>query len=258
MIYIGTSGYSYKDWIGPFYPEGVKPGDMLGIYSGTFNFTEINSTYYKLPNSFMFYNMQKKTGEGFVFTVKLHRSMTHSRDTSDKDYEEFICAVDVLRQVGKLGCLVAQFPYSFHFNRENMDYLIRLKERLMDFDIAAEFRNNKWVNGEADELLRKNNIGYVCVDEPLIPGLPGRRAVSTSKIAYVRFHGRNNEKWWNHNEAYERYDYLYKEEELEQWKEKIRELEAEAGECFVSFNNHFRAQAVINGIMLKKMLGMEE
>lgn len=257
MIYVGTSGYSYKDWIGPFYPESVKPGDMLGIYSGTFNFTEINSTYYKIPNSFMLYNMQKKTDEGFVFTVKLHQSMTHSRNASDKDYEEFIKAVDVLKQAGKLGCLVAQFPYSFHFNRENKDYMLRLKERFTDFHVVAEFRNNKWVNSETDEFLRKNNLGYVCVDEPFIPGLPDGRAVSTSNISYVRFHGRNDEKWWNHNEAYERYNYLYKEEELEQWKKKIKELEAASESCFISFNNHFRAQAVINGIMLKKMLGME-
>jgi len=258
MIYIGTSGYSYKDWIGPFYPENTKPGDMLPIYSGSFNFTEINSTYYKLPNSFMFYNMQKKTGEGFVFTVKLHQTMTHSRDAGDKDYDEFIKAVDILRETGKLGCLVAQFPYSFHPNRENADYLLQLRERLEDFEVVVEFRNSKWINDRVFDFLRKNRLGYVCVDEPALAGLPDAKAICTSKIAYVRFHGRNMQKWWNHNEAYERYDYLYKEEELEQWKEKITELENASQNCFVSFNNHFRAQAVINGIMLKKMLGMGE
>ncbi|MGE5631275.1 MAG: DUF72 domain-containing protein [Caulobacteraceae bacterium] len=258
MIYVGTSGYSYKDWIGPFYPEGVKPGDMLSIYSGVFGFTEINSTYYKIPNSFMFYNMQKKTGDEFVFTVKLHQSMTHSRDATDKDYNDFIKAVDVLQQAGKLGCLVAQFPYSFHCSKENMDYMLRLKERFIDCDIAVEFRNSRWVNEENFEFLRQNSLGYVCVDEPSIAGLPDRQAVSTSRVSYIRFHGRNDEKWWNHNEAYERYDYLYKEDELEQWKNKIRKLEEESENCFISFNNHFRAQAVINGIMLKKMLGIGE
>lgn len=258
MIYIGTSGYSYKDWIGPFYPEGVKAGDMLSIYSGTFNFTEINSTYYQIPNPFMFYNMQKKTQEGFVFSVKLHQSMTHSRDASDKNYEEYIMTVDVLKQAGKLGCLVAQFPYSFYCTRENIDYMLRIKERLIDFDIVVEFRNSKWDNDEIYEVLRKNGIGYVCVDEPLLQGLPDRRSISTSDIAYLRFHGRNNEKWWNHKEAYERYNYLYNENELEEWKEKIKKLEEASEKCFISFNNHFRAQAVINGIMLKKMLGMEE
>jgi len=257
MIYIGTSGYSYKDWVGLFYPENTKDGDMLGIYSGSFNFTEINSTYYKIPNPFMFYNMQKKTGDGFVFTVKLHQSMTHTRNAQDKDYEDFLSAIDVLKQVKKLGCLVAQFPYSFHFNRENMDYILGLKERFSASDMVVEFRNNRWANDETMEFLRTNGLGYVCVDEPLLSGLPDGRAIGTSKVSYVRFHGRNDEKWWNHKEAYERYDYLYKEKELTQWKDKILELEKQSENCFVSFNNHFRAQAVINGIMLKKMFGLE-
>lgn len=256
MIYVGTSGYSYKDWVGPFYPADAKAGDMLGIYSEAFDFTEINSTYYKIPNAFMFYNMQKKTGDGFVFTVKLHQSMTHSRDAADKDYEAFLEALDVLQQARKLGCLVSQFPYSFHFSRDNMDYIKRLKERLAPFEMAVEFRNNKWANPEAVEFLRAEKLGYICVDEPQVPGLLDAMAVSTSRISYFRLHGRNNEKWWNHKEAYERYDYLYKEDELEQWKKKILELERQSECCFVSFNNHFRAQAVINGIMLKKMLDM--
>lgn len=254
MIYVGTSGYSYKDWIGPFYPEGAKPGDMLGIYSGSFDFTEINSTYYKIPNAFMFYNMQKKTEEGFVFTVKLHQSMTHTRDAGDKDFEDFLGAVEVLEQAGKLGCLVSQFPYSFHFNRENMDYLLRLRERFAAYEMAVEFRNNRWANDEIKPFLSENGLGYVCVDEPNVAGLLDRSALGTSKVSYVRFHGRNDEKWWNHKEAYERYDYLYKEDELAEWKDKILELHKQSEKCFVSFNNHFRAQAVINGIMLKKML----
>ncbi|HYE83272.1 MAG TPA: DUF72 domain-containing protein [Clostridia bacterium] len=256
MIYVGTSGYSYKDWVGPFYPADAKAGDMLGIYSDAFNFTEINSTYYKIPNAFMFYNMQKKTGDDFVFTVKLHQSMTHGRDAGDKDYEDFQSAADVLRQVRKLGCLVAQFPYSFYYNRENMEYIQGLKERFADFDMVVEFRNNRWVNDETMEFLKTNGLGYVCVDEPAVAGLPDRRAIGTSRVSYVRFHGRNDEKWWSHKEAYERYDYLYKESELTQWKDKLLELERQSENCFVSFNNHFRAQAVINGIMLKKMLGM--
>ncbi len=255
MLRIGTSGYSYKDWIGPFYPDNTKAGDMLEIYSDTFNFTEINSTYYKIPNSFMFFNMQKKTGDNFVFTVKLHQSMTHGRDAGDKNYKDFTDAVDILKQVRKLGCLVAQFPYSFHFSKANIDYIRDLRERFDSFDLAVEFRNNSWVNDETVEFLRGEELGYICVDEPSISGLLDSRAITTSKISYIRLHGRNSDKWWNHGEAYERYNYLYKEEELAQWKNKISELDKKSETCFVSFNNHFRAQAVINGIMLKKLMG---
>jgi uncharacterized protein YecE (DUF72 family) len=138
-----------------------------------------------------------------------------------------------------------------------MDYIQRLKERFAPFDMVVEFRNNKWANEEAMEFLRRENLGYICVDEPNLTGLLDGRAISTSRVSYVRLHGRNDEKWWNHKEAYERYDYLYEEKDLEQWKEKILELEKQSDRCFVSFNNHFRAQAVINGTMLKKMLGIK-
>lgn len=254
MLYIGTSGYSYKDWIGPFYPEGTKQGDMLGLYSGTFDFTEINSTYYAIPSPVMFYNIQKKIADGFVFTVKLHQSMTHQRDAGEKEYRQFIEAVDILRQAGKLGCLVAQFPYSFHCSRENTDYLLAMKARFADFELVVEFRNNKWMRDGLFDWLRQNKLGYVCVDEPAIAGLLDRQAVRTSQTGYIRFHGRNNEKWYGHNEAYERYDYLYNESELTEWTDKIEALAEETGNCFISFNNHFRAQAVINALMLRKLL----
>lgn len=254
MLHIGTSGYSYKDWTGVFYPEDIKQGDMLSVYSKTFDFTEINSTYYKIPNPFMFYNMQKKTEDNFVFTVKLHGSMTHTRDASDKDYRDFTDSINVLRDAGKLGCIVSQFPYSFHKTRDNLDYLLRLKEHFADYDLVIEFRNNKWISEDVFEQLRRNKLGFVCVDEPELNGLLDRKALSTGSTSYIRFHGRNSSKWYNHKEAYERYDYMYKEDELIEWVEKIKALEQETQNCFVSFNNHFRAQAVLNGMMLKKLL----
>ncbi len=254
MLHIGTSGYSYKDWVGTFYPESIKQGEMLTVYSQSFSFTEINSTYYKLPNAYMFYNMQKKTGEDFMFTVKLHGSMTHTRDASDKAYDDFSEAVNVLSEVNKLGCIMAQFPYSFHKTNDNISYIQRLKERFYEQELVVEFRNNKWIAEDTFDILRKNNIGYICVDEPSISGLMDRKAISTGKTSYIRFHGRNSDKWYNHNEAYERYDYLYKEDELKEWVDKVKRLEQDTDNCFISFNNHFRAQAVLNGMMLKKLL----
>lgn len=254
MIYIGTSGYSYKDWIGSFYPEGTKSGDMLSYYSEQFGFTEINSTYYKLPNPFMLYNMQKKTKDSFVFTVKLHQSMTHSKNASKQDYKSFIEAVSVLNDVSKLGCLVAQFPYSFYCNKENKEYILRVQEQLMDFKLVVEFRNSKWLSDETFIFLKDNNIGFVCVDEPELSGLLDKRCIAASDTAYIRFHGRNDKKWWDHKEAYERYDYLYNEDELSEWKNKIKSLEQESKNIFVSFNNHFQAQAVKNARMLREML----
>lgn len=227
---------------------------MLAHYAEEFNFTEINSTYYKIPNAFMLYNMQKKTKDDFVFTVKLHQSMTHGKNATQQDYKSFIEAMSVLEDVKKLGCLVAQFPYSFYYNQENKDYILKVKEQLLDFKLVVEFRNNKWINDDTFKFLKDSGIGYVCVDEPALSGLPDKCCIATSDTSYIRFHGRNNQKWWNHNEAYERYDYLYSEDELTEWKNKIESLKPESNDIFVSFNNHFRAQAVMNAKMLREML----
>ncbi len=254
MIHIGTSGYSYEDWIGPFYPRGMRQADMLVYYAEHFGFTEINSTYYKMPNAAAMNNLQKKTPTDFVFTVKLHQSMTHDKNATKQDYQSFAEAMSVLKQAGKLGCLVAQFPYSFHYNRENIDYLLRLKEKLPDFKLVVEFRNSKWLDPATFRFMGINELGYVCVDEPVLAGLPDQRGVATSKTAYIRFHGRNSEKWWDHQEAYERYDYLYSEEELLEWTDKIHRLQENTEHLFISFNNHFKAQAVANAQMLRAIL----
>ena len=256
MLYIGTSGYSYKDWIGNFYPKSIKPQDMLEFYARQFNFIEINYTYYRIPTAKMFNNMQKKTDEDFIFSVKLHQSMTHERAATNQDYAVFKDAVSVLYKTGKLGCLVAQFPYSFYNTKENVDYIKALREHFKDYQVAIEFRNNRWIDEQTFQMLKDNDLSYVCVDEPQISGLIDKIAVAGSKTSYVRFHGRNNEKWWKQERAYERYDYLYKKEELEEWKEKIKLLEQQSENCYISFNNHFNAQAVMNGRMLKEVLGV--
>ena len=88
--------------------------------------------------------------------------------------------------------------------------------------------------------MRQNNLGYCCVDEPHMKGLIPPIAVATAPIAYVRFHGRNAKKWWQHDEAYERYDYEYKPEELQEWVPKIEKLDQTAHNTFVFTNNHYR------------------
>lgn len=254
MIYVGTSGYSYDDWIGPFYREGIKKGQMLEEYSKHFNFTEINSTYYSMPNKFMFSSLVKKTPEGFKFTVKLHGSMTHSRDAESDAYHAFKQALVPLVEAGRLGCLVAQFPYSFHMSYENFDYIKGLRDNFKDIPLCVEFRNNGWMKQEVYKQLSMEDIGFICVDEPDIKGLVRKASVVTSKVGYVRFHGRNSSKWYNHEQSYERYNYLYSEEELKEWMPRIEHIEDNSDCMFIAFNNHFKAQGAVNASMLKKLL----
>lgn len=227
---------------------------MLEYYAQHFTFTEINSTYYHMPSFKAFSKLPSRTPPSFRFSVKAHGSMTHERTATAATCRDFLTALDPLLEAGKLICVITQFPYSFHHTRENMDYLLRLAEWLGSVRLAVEFRRDDWISGEVFSWLKDNGLLYVSVDSPALKGLPGMHAVTTGDLAYVRFHGRNAQKWWKHEQAYQRYDYLYSAEELKAWVTPLLALEEAAGEVFVCFNNHFIGQAVVNARMLVRML----
>lgn len=254
MIRIGTSGYSYKDWRGTFYPDNIDKKEMLSYYAREFNFTEVNSTYYKMPNQYMIYNMMRKTPKNFTFVVKAFGGITHKRDNLKRDADIFLNSLIPLIEGKKLGCILAQFPYSFHKTPGNIEYLKRMREAFKDIPVAVEFRTAEWIDDKVFNLMERENLAFVCVDEPQIEGLLPPVAAATADIGYVRFHGRNAAKWYNHSEPYERYNYLYSKEELQEWVPKIRELAARTLMVFIAMNNHFNAQAVINARELLELI----
>ncbi len=266
MLHIGTSGYSYADWKGPYYPETIKDTDMLSFYAKDFGATEINYTYYRMPSARTLAAMSKKVPDNFVFTVKASKELTHERDLEEsveggggtpENFRFFREALQPLIDDGKFGAVLAQFPNSFKPTPENGDYLATFRERMGDLPVVVEFRNAGWVTDETMQLLSKNNLGYCCVDEPHLKGLIPPVAFATASVAYVRFHGRNAQKWWRHDEAYERYSYEYKAEELEEWVPKIEKLETTAKETFVFTNNHYRGAAIRTANQLKDLLKAE-
>ncbi|MDQ5825319.1 MAG: DUF72 domain-containing protein [Chloroflexota bacterium] len=259
MIRIGTSGYSYADWKGPYYPENIKDTEMLPFYAQEFGATEINYTYYRMPAARTLAAMARKVPENFVFTIKASKELTHERQAEEgggtpENFRFFREAVQPLIDEGKFGCVLAQFPNSFKPTQENRDYLETFRERMSDLPVVVEFRNATWVTDDTMDLLRKNDLGYCCVDEPRMKGLIPPIAVATAPIAYVRFHGRNAQKWWQHDEAYERYSYEYSPEELTEWVPKIEKLENSAQQTFIFTNNHYRGAAVTTARQLKEML----
>ena len=255
-IFIGTSGYSYQDWLGYFYPPRLPKDKMLAYYSQEFPFTEVNSTFYTLPSPQLCAGLARKAPPGFLFTVKAHKSLTHERPANAADFaRRFLFALEPLVAGGKLGAILLQFPYSFSHTPENRRYLAALSRLLFPVPAAVEFRHQSWAGKDTWDFLRELGRGYTCVDEPALKGLMGPAVACTAPIAYVRFHGRNAAKWWRHGQAHERYDYLYTEEELREWVPGIRSLASEAEKVFVAFNNHYRGQAVINARMLREMLG---
>ena len=255
MILVGTSGFSYDDWGGPFYPESLPKQDWLAYYSQHFRTCELNFSYYRVPTAPSLERMAEKSGGRVEFVVKANQEMTHVREDNAKVFEAFNRALVPLTERKLLGCVLAQFPYSFHCKQENLDYLKRFQEQMGDIPVVVEFRNRQWIKEATFKLLREIDCGFCCVDEPQLKGLLPPVAVATAHIGYVRFHGRNREKWWEHADPAERYDYLYSEAELREWLPKIRALEEHTAKVYVFTNNHRKGKAVQNAQQLNIMLG---
>ena len=254
MIRLGTSGYSYDDWIGEFYPAGLPKTQMLDYYAQHLGATEINFTYYRMPNARTLAAMAAKVPDDFLFTVKATGEMTHDRTGDRALFAQFTGALQPLVEAGKFGGVLAQFPNSFRPNADNRDYLRGFRDLMGDTPMVVEFRNAGWITDETMAFLREYGLGYCCVDEPQMKGLLPPIAVATGPIGYVRFHGRNYQKWWAHDAAYERYSYSYSDAELQEWVPKITQLNNETQTTFVFTNNHYRGQAVETVRRLKALL----
>jgi uncharacterized protein YecE (DUF72 family) len=197
MILLGTSGYSFPDWGGVFYPPGLDRSKMLDYYVRQFKTVEVNSTYYRIPPPSTFAAMERKTPADFEFVVKVHHDMTHAQTRDPEAYTAFHAALEPLRRARKLSGVLAQFPQAFHRSEENEQFLLELQERMEGAPLFIEFRHNSWMKEDVFDLLERESLGYVSVDEPELPGLLPRVARATGPLAYVRFHGRNKKNWYD-------------------------------------------------------------
>ena len=256
QILIGTSGYSYKDWEGILYSPGTSQGDYLKVYAAEFRMTELNFTYYRMPEAQLSQRMAVQTSADFLFSIKAHKTLTHeiSAGNMNSQTASFIKGIEPIINDGKLGVVLLQFPYSFHYNAENRTYLDRLCAQMNDLPLAVEFRNSHWQNHSVYNGLLERDISLVNVDEPSLPGLLKPADIVTSSIGYARFHGRNKQNWWKGDNV-TRYDYLYSDKELIEWIPRIKSMAVQAAIVLVVFNNHSKGQAVQNARRLKQILG---
>ncbi len=251
-ILVGTSGYSYKDWSGIFYPEKLKANEYLSFYSTQFNFTELNFSYYTQPSAANMESIISKVNADFRFAIKAHQSITHSGDSDpDEAVKTFKEGISPLKETGMLAAVLLQFPYSFHYTKENRRYLADVCSRFEEYPVCIEFRNTDWMQDPVYEELSRRNIPLVLTDMPGLPRLPDyfsleNRPQQSGDFLYIRFHGRNSENWWTGDNA-SRYDYLYSAEELDPWVEVIKKMINEVKRTLVAFNNHLKGQAVRNG-----------
>ncbi len=261
-VYLGTSGFSFDDWTGPVYPKALSRARRLAYYEQElgFNALEVNYTYYAMPAWKTMEGLAAKTSHAFRFTVKTHRSMTHDilqADYSIQDnpgaFEQFRQGLQPLAESGKLGCVLAQFPYSFINKPENRAYLLKAIERFKNLSLVVEFRHRSWVVPEILDVLRKQGVGMCVVDEPELPKLMPWVREMTSRIGYVRFHGRNAATWFGGSTA-ERYDYLYSDAELRELAERVRALSPRARTLYLFFNNCHAGAAAQNARRFKELL----
>lgn len=258
-IHVGTSGYSFRDWVGTVYPPGTPPGRYLTCYAQWFDAVEINATYYRIPSPKMFEAILAKVPPEFVFVVKLPREATHLREESDAIVAPFRDAIAPLVERGQLAALLAQFPYSFKNSERSIHHLEELSKTWLSqgIPVNVEFRNINWYETETFDTLRSLGLGFVNVDLPPLPGLPRASNEVTSDIAYYRLHGRNTKTWWHHKSPGLRYDYLYATDVLEAWARRAEDKAATAGKTFVFTNNCHLGQSVVNALQLHQRLGLK-
>jgi uncharacterized protein YecE (DUF72 family) len=255
-VRIGTSGYSFADWVGTVYPSGTKPGAFLSHYAKLFDSVEINATYYRTPPPQTFARMVERTPDDFTFVVKVPRAMTHEPAAFDRELEPFQKAIEPLVRARRLGGLLAQFPYAFVPSDASRRHLGKLAQSLGgEVPLHVEFRHDAWYAEATYELLAKLGLGFVNVDLPELPHLPRPSEIATNRTGYARLHGRNETTWWNQEKAGDRYDYLYSASELEPWAARIERLAEGTDITYVFANNCHLGQSVVNALQLGQRLG---
>ncbi len=251
-FYIGTAGFSYKDWEGIFYPKNI---DKLNYYSSIFNFVEINSTFYEIPLEKFFISFSKRLKNEFKLSIKANKIFTHKEEIDIDKLKYFIELTKILKN--NLLTILFQFPFSFHNKLQNIKKLEKIRMNCQDIDIAIEVRHKSFLNEEFIKFCSKNNIIFVNIDQPQLPyNLPLTSFSTNERICYFRFHGRREDNWFSNNiEGYERYNYLYNDDEINKLKEAI--LKVSTPYIIVSFNNHYKAKAVINALELIDKIGIK-
>jgi uncharacterized protein YecE (DUF72 family) len=270
-IRVGTAGWSYKDWEGVFYPPGMshRKEHPLEYLARCFDVVEINTSFYghiKPELAKLWVRKADAVNPQFVFTAKLHRSFTHSpamvvgptsaATIRPNDGDERLAreGLEALASQGKLGALLIQFPFSFKNTSLNREYLEALLRQFIEYPRVVEVRHSSWNNAETLASFEQKNVAFCNVDQPLIGRSLEPTEHVTSPVGYVRLHGRNYDQWFEGDNRDDRYNYLYSEDELSGWKDKIERIAHKAEVTYVVANNHFESRAGVNGLQLKHML----
>jgi uncharacterized protein YecE (DUF72 family) len=287
-IRVGTASWTDRTLLdsGWYPPEADTPDKRLRFYARQFPLVEVDSTYYGLPAEQTATAWAERTPAGFIFNIKafslftqhptrvaaLPADLREAAAASGKErvylkdvdpgvaseaWDRFLGALEPLRQAGKLGAILLQFPPWFPISRARKDYILSCAQRAAPREVCIEFRNPTWMTpdnqAETLDFLAANKLPYVCVDMPQgykdsIPPV----VAATASLAVVRMHGHSDQ--WASKDIHERFGYDYSDGELAQWAPKVRGLAEEAQATHVLFNNCYRDNAQRNARHLADLL----
>lgn len=235
-VHIGTSGWHYKHWCGPFYPQKHAPAKMLEFYLSHFDTVEINNSFYRLPSEQTFANWRQATPAGFCFAVKASRFLTHNKKLKDPEnaLHNFLPRAQALKE--KLGPILFQLPPRWRVNVERLREFLHALPRHHRY--AFEFREPSWNTEAVYAELRRYNAAY-CIFE--LDRYTSPLQV-TADFAYVRLHGPGA-----------RYQGSYSAQTLQAWAEWIRGGDT-LRDIYVYFDNDQAGYAAQNALQLKRLL----
>jgi uncharacterized protein YecE (DUF72 family) len=248
---IGTSGYSFLDWVGTFYPAGTQQKDMLDQYVRNFQAVEINFSFYRIPTAKTMEGIARKTPPGYRIWVKANQAVTHEGNLSVTP--AFRDGIAPVVAAGKLAGVLFQWPQRFHRTIENRKFLAQAVADMKDLPLAVEFRHASWQHESVLAGLRERGITLVVPDVPDVPGLYRSPPAATTPTGYFRLHSRNAEKWYA-PEGSDRYDYNYNHQELAEILQAWEGLDEPMDEVYTFFNNCHHGQAAQNAEALRKIL----
>ena len=236
-IYVGTSGWHYKHWVGTFYPEGTKDSEQLSYYLKFFSTVEINNSFYRLPPAETFKNWKKAVPDDFLFAVKGSRYISHMKklNVERANIQIFFNSVRSLRE--KLGPILFQLPPKWKINVQRLADFLRMLPKKHRF--AFEFRNRTWYDEEIYQLLRKYNSA-LCIYELEHHVSP---LMTTADFVYIRLHGPGG-----------KYAGSYSDLELKKWATRARSWQRQGKDVFFYFDNDQLGYAAFNAKTLEKFI----
>jgi uncharacterized protein YecE (DUF72 family) len=235
--FIGTSGWSYDHWIGPFYPVDVSGDAMLPFYAETFDTVEINNTFYRLPNKDVVKSWRDATPDDFLFSIKANRYITHMKNLkeAERPVERLTQTVALLGD--KLGPILFQLPPQWHVNVDRLRSFVEVLPKRYRY--VFEMRHNSWYQKKIFDTLRQANAA-LCIHDISGETSPTK---DTSDFIYLRFHGPEGE-----------YRGSYPTEVIETWAKQIKAWNKSGKTVYGYFNNDYQAHAVHNAKTLRKLL----